>query len=148
MKIRRELSLDRQKTWARELSAICRECSARERLAVTAEREFIDIQRVRFMEARVGEEFDAVVTGVTNFGLFVQPKDAFVEGLVRVADLDDYYIFDEARLQLTGKRTGRSYRMGSEVRVQLAGANPISRQIDFRLLSEKKGAPSRRRRAP
>jgi ribonuclease R len=117
----------------------------RERAAVVAEREFIDVQRVRFMENRVGEEFDAVVTSVTSFGLFVQPESAFVEGLVRLADLNDYYVFDEARLAAVGKRTGRTFRIGTPVKVQLTAANPITRTLDFKLLGEGGGDRSHHR---
>lgn len=137
-RIRGELSLDRQRVWTRELPAIARECSHRERKAVDAEREFIDVQRVRFMENRVGEEFTGVVSGVAAFGFFVQLAEAFVEGLVRVADLDDYYVFQEDRLALVGKRTGKAFRMGTPVKVQLVGANAQKGQIDFKLLEAKK----------
>ncbi|MBP9698667.1 MAG: S1 RNA-binding domain-containing protein, partial [Elusimicrobia bacterium] len=84
------------------------------------------------MSRRVGETFDAVVTGVTGFGLFVQPTTVFVEGLVPLQDLrDDFYHYDELRAQLRGRRTGRIFRMGQPLRVQLAGANTEKRQLDF-----------------
>ena len=149
-KIRGELTVERQREWGGVLTTIARECSARERVAVDAEREYIAVQRVRLMENRVGEEFDGVVSGVAAFGFFVQLNEVFVEGLVRVADLDDYYIYHEERLALVGKRTGRSYRMGTPVKVQLVGASALKGQIDFKLLQErgpgqKKNHPHRRR---
>ncbi len=140
--IQGKLTPERQRVWTSQLPKICRECSVRERLATDAEREFIDIQRVRFMESKVGEEFAGVVSSVTSFGLFVQPNDFFVEGLVRLADLDDYYVFDEARLMAVGKRTGKVFKIGTPVRVKLAGANPLNRQIDFQLLDASGAGPS------
>jgi ribonuclease R len=134
-RIHNQLTLDRQHWWSRELPRIARECSHRERVAVDAEREFISVQRVRFMEHRIGEEFDGVVTGVASFGFFVQLNEAFVEGLVRVADLDDYYIFHEDRLTLVGKRSGKAFRLGTPVRVKLVGADALKGQIDFKLLT-------------
>jgi ribonuclease R len=104
---------------------------------VVAEREFISIQRVRFMENRIGEEFEGVVSGVAGFGFFVELKDVFVEGLVRVADLSDYYMFQEERLMLVGKRSGKVFRLGTPVKVKLVGASALKGQIDFQLIEEK-----------
>jgi ribonuclease R len=72
---------------------------------------------------------------VTNFGFFVQLNDFFVEGLVHVTNLgNDYYIFDEARMTLTGRRTGRVFSIGTKVKIKLAAANILKRQLDFELL--------------
>lgn len=128
----------RQQHWAKELPKIAQHCSRRERAAVEAEREYLDLQRVRFMEKHVGSEFDGVVTGVTAFGLFVQLKDFFVEGLIHISNLaGDYYIFDEIRMQLRGKRNGRAFHMGQPVRVLIAAANTVKRQLDFELIEAK-----------
>ncbi len=145
-RIRNQLTLERQNYWASQLPPIARECSHQERVAVDAEREFVSVQKVRFMEHRVGEEFTGVVSGVAAFGFFVQLNEVFVEGLVRVADLNDYYIFQEERLTLVGKRTGTAYRMGTPVKVKLVGANALKGQIDFQLLEDRRPAPSGKQR--
>jgi ribonuclease R len=124
----------RQKEWKDQLTELTADASVRERVAVEAEREFLDLKRAQLMTRRVGETFDAVVTGVTSFGLFVQPTSVFVEGLVPLTELkDDYYTYDELRAQLRGRRTGRVYRFGQPVRVRLAAANTEKRQLDFAL---------------
>jgi ribonuclease R len=128
------LTPPRQKEWKDQLAELTADASVRERVAVEAEREFLDLKRAQLMTRRVGETFDAVVTGVTSFGLFVQPTTVFVEGLVPLTELkDDYYIYDELRAQLRGRRTGRVYRFGQPVRVRLAAANTEKRQLDFAL---------------
>lgn len=134
------LSPPRQAEWKAQLTELTADASVRERIAVEAEREFLDLKRAQLMTRRVGETFDAVVTGVTSFGLFVQPTAVFVEGLVPMAELgDDYYQYDELRAQLRGRRTGKVYRFGQSVRVRLAAANTEKRQLDFVL--EKTSAP-------
>ena len=121
--------------WKKELAGIAAHASRRERVAVDAEREYLDLQKVRLMESRVGETFTGVISSVTNFGLFVQLNEFFVEGLVHVTTLgNDYYVFDEARMTLRGRRTGRTYAMGQAVHVRLAAANVAKRQLDFKLL--------------
>lgn len=126
------LTPDRQKVWRDTLPALTADASARERTAVEAEREFLDLKRAQLMTRRVGELFDAVVTGVTRFGVFVQPTEVFVEGLVPLTAMtDDYYVFDELRSQLRGQRTGRLFRLGTLARVRLASANVEKRQLEF-----------------
>jgi ribonuclease R len=122
--------------WKARLPDMTLHTSRRERTAVEAEREYLDVQRVRFMEKHVGETFSGVISSVTNFGMFVQLKDYFVEGLVHITNLqDDYYFFDEARMTLRGKRSGRRFEMGQPVEVLLAAANTVKRQLDFELVS-------------
>jgi ribonuclease R len=85
-----------------------------------------------------------VISSVTNFGLFIQLDDYFVEGLVHVTQLgNDYYVYDEARMTLTGRRSGRTYAMGQKVKIQLAAANIVKHQLDFHLLgSQAQGSGS------
>jgi ribonuclease R len=128
-------NIDRADYWTQELTPLAAHCSKRERVAVEAEREYLDIQKTRFMEPYVGEEFDGVVTSVTNFGLFIQLTKYFVEGLVHVTSLgDDYYVFDEARMSMTGQRTHKLYALGTKVKVKLVAANVIKHQLDFQLV--------------
>lgn len=131
----------RRQKWELELPAITARASRRERVAVDAEREYLDIQKARLMEPFVGQEFTGFVSSVTNFGIFVQLDRYFVEGLVHITNLpNDYFMFDEARMVLRGKRSGRMFSMGQKVKVQLAKADPIKHQLDFELLSSEQPA--------
>jgi len=134
----------REAHWKKDLPAIAAHTSRRERVAVEAEREYLDLQKVRLMESRVGETFTGVISSVTNFGIFVQLNEFFVEGLVHVTTLgQDYFVFDEARMTLRGRRTGQTFSMGQKVNVRLAAANALKRQLDFQLLSaERPRAPA------
>lgn len=132
----------REAHWKHELTGLTTHASKRERIAVDAEREFLDVQKVRLMEPRVGETFNGVISSVTNFGLFVQLQEFFVEGLVHVTTLgNDYFVYDEARMTLRGQRSGRTFMMGQKVQIKLAAANVIKRQLDFQLIKEE--APAR-----
>jgi ribonuclease R len=127
---------NRAEHWAQALPDLAADASKRERVAVEAEREFMDIQKTRFMEPHVGETFDGLVTSVTNFGFFVQLTKFFVEGLVHVTSLDDYFVFDENRLTLTGRRSRKFYAMGTKVSVKLVSANILKHQLDFELVKD------------
>ncbi len=129
---------ERPEHWSRTLPEICEHASKRERVATEAEREFLDIQKARLMEPHVGEDFSGVISSVTNFGFFVQLDEFFVEGLVRVTNLGhDYFIFNEARMTLLGRRTGRVFATGQKVKIRLAGVNILKHQLDLELVSEK-----------
>jgi len=105
--------------------------SIRERLAMEAERESVDMKKVEFMEGKEGQEYDAIISGVTSFGLFAE-LDNLVEGLIHVSSMeDDYYHYHENNLTLIGERTGKSYRIGQPVRVSLKRVSKENRQIDF-----------------
>jgi ribonuclease R len=114
-----------------ELDAACKHCSERERVAQDAERESVKLKQVEYARDHLGDEFDGVVRGVTKFGVFVELNALLVEGLVHVRDMNDYFEYDEDNFVLTGERSGRSYRPGDEVRVQLAAANVEKREIDL-----------------
>ncbi len=108
--------------------------SEREKIATEAERESVDLKKVEFMKDRVGEEFDAVISGVTSFGMFVELEN-MVEGLVHVTTMtDDFYEFDENRMSLLGRHTRKTFRIGDLVRVRLENVNIDERQLDFELV--------------
>lgn len=108
--------------------------SDRERVATEAERESVDLKKVEFMKDRVGEEFEAVVSSVTSFGIFVELEN-LVEGLVHVTTMaDDFYEFDENRLCLIGRHTGKTFKIGDIVKVRLENVNLDERQLDFELM--------------
>jgi ribonuclease R len=110
--------------------------SSRERLAMEAEREVVDLKKARFMADKVGDEFAGAISGVTAYGFFVQLSDVFVEGLVRAETIgDDYYVHDEARHALVGRRKRRVFRLGDPVRVTVDRVDLIRRQVDFRVAS-------------
>ena len=109
--------------------------SYRERVAMEAEREIVDRYRVRFMRDRIGEEFEGIISGVTAFGFFVELKDIFVEGLVRVTSLpDDYYQYHEKQYCLIGERTHKTFRIGDQVKVRIDRVDVERRHIDFGLI--------------
>jgi ribonuclease R len=111
--------------------------SNRERVAMEAEREILGRYRVRFMQDKIGEEFEGVISGVTAFGFFVELKDIFVEGLVRVTSLhDDYYQYHEKKYCLVGERTHKTFRIGDEVRVRVDRVDVERRHIDFGMIGK------------
>lgn len=117
-----------------ELVILGNHTTSRERVAMEAEREMLERLKVRFMADKVGETFDAIISAVTSFGFFVELKEMFIEGVVRLVDLtDDYYIFDEGRHRLVGERTHRIFQLGQMVRVRLKEVNIARRRINFEL---------------
>jgi ribonuclease R len=130
-----------------DLPAIAEETSRRERVAVDAEREILQLKRVQFMQDKVGQEYDGVVSSVTGFGFFVELREVFVEGLVHISTLgDDFYELREGQHLLRGRRTRRTFRVGDPVRVAVAGASPDRRQIDFVLADRENRVPWQRPR--
>ncbi|MFI5251928.1 MAG: ribonuclease R [Bacteroidota bacterium] len=118
-----------------QLPYVCKQSSERERVAMEAERASIKVMQVEYMKRHVGDEFHAIVSGVMKFGLFVEIVDLLVEGLIRVRDMeDDYYVYDEKKYALTGKRTKKRYRLGDKVTVKVVRVDPREREIDFVLL--------------
>src|SRR5262249_41517706 len=117
-----------------ELIVAGQHCSRTERGAEQAELQLIKVKLLTYMSHRVGDEFDAVVTGVQGWGFFCQAVEVPAEGLVHVSTLDDdQYYFEAAALQLTGRRSGRQFRLGAKVRVVVAHVDVNRRQLDFRL---------------
>lgn len=134
-----KVSHKRREQIAESLPDLCNHCSQMERTAMEAERASIKVMQVEYMKRHVGEEFHAIVSGVMNFGLFVEITDLLVEGLIRVRDMeDDYYVFDEKHFALTGRRTKKRYRLGDKVRVQVVRVDSEERQIDFILIDEER----------
>lgn len=111
----------------------CRHCSDRERAAMEAERAGNKYEQVLYMSDKLGEEMDGVISGVASFGFWVETVNEKCEGLVSVKDLSEFDDFqhDEANYQLVGLRSGKKFRMGDTVRVQLVAANLEKRQLDF-----------------
>ena len=120
-----------------EMEALGRHCSATERRADEATREAMDWLKCEFMLDRVGEEFDVIVTGVVDFGLFVQIPEFQIDGLVHISSLGgDYYQRDAVHQRLIGERTGRVFRLSDPLRVRLLRVSLDDRKIDFELAEE------------
>ena len=108
--------------------------SQTERRADDATRDAIAWLKCEFMEDKIGKRFAGIISGVTNFGVFIELKDIFVEGLIHVTSLkNDYYNFDAPQHRLVGKRSGVVYRLGDSIKVKVARVNLDDRQIDFEL---------------
>ncbi len=111
------------------------ECSKKERNAMEAEREMVERLKVRFMKDRIGETFEGIISGVASFGFFVELREIFIEGAVRLVDLaDDYYRLDQARHRLVGERTRRVFQIGDTVTVRVKGVNISRRHINFEVV--------------
>jgi len=119
-----------------ELAVLGEHCSDRERRAESAERELTKVKLLDYLSTRIGTTLDAVVTGVEEFGLFVQGVELPAEGLVHVTSLsDDFYRFDRASHTLSGYRSGNKYRLGDSVTVSVARVDVDRRELDFRIVS-------------
>jgi ribonuclease R len=118
-----------------KLSEICDNISASERNAVEAERFSIKQKQIEYLRDHKGSEFLAIISGITNFGIFVKITDILAEGLVRLRDLDDdYYLYDEKKYAIIGKRTKKQYRLGDKIHVKLIRVDEERSELDFIIL--------------
>ncbi len=126
---------------AREMEVLGQECSLRERRADEAARDVVTFLKCEYMRDRVGDDFPGIVTGVTDFGLFVQLEGLQIDGLIHVANLGrDYYRFEEDRRALVGERTGQRFTLGDRLKVRVTRVDPSERKIDFELLEQTEAA--------
>jgi len=122
------------------LEKLGEQCSMTERRADEATRDVVNWLKCEFMQDRVGETFAGVITAVTGFGIFVELRDIYVDGLVHVTALPaDYYHFDPVHHRLSGERSGRSFRLGDSVEVKVMRVDLDERKIDFELSQDKAG---------
>ena len=113
---------------------MCIKSSQREMEAVSAERDSIKYKQVEFLENRIGEIFEGVITGVTDWGIYVQEKNTLADGMVRLSSIrSDYFEHEASKYRIKGKKTGKTYRLGDEVKVKLIRADKDERQLDFEL---------------
>jgi ribonuclease R len=118
---------------AKEMERLGAITSAHEKRAEEATRDVEAWLKCQYMEKHLGEEFDGVITGVTNFGLFVQISELMTDGLVHVTSLaNDYYKYDAGSQRLVGERSGHSYHLGAEMRIRVQRVDMETRKIDFR----------------
>ncbi len=129
---------------AGELRQVAEECSQSERRAAEAERELVEWKKARFMEERVGDEFESLAISVTKYGLFVELQDLFVEGLVPIDTLPgDRYLYRENARKIVGQRTGREFSVGDRLRVILDRVDAVEKKLQFSLVEPE---PKRRKR--
>ena len=113
---------------------MCIKSSQREMEAVSAERDSIKYKQVEFLMNRIGEIFEGVITGVTDWGIYVQEKNTLADGMVRLSSIrSDYFEHEANKYRIKGKKTGKTYRLGDEVKVKLIRADKDERQLDFEL---------------
>ncbi len=114
-----------------------KQSSEREKIATQVERDAEDIKKAEYMETRIGEEYEGIVSSITSFGMFVE-LDNTVEGLIRFDKMgNEYFIYDEDRKRLIGERTNKTYKIGDKVKIRVDKASKLLRQIDFELLDSK-----------
>jgi len=130
-----------------DLHSIAEESSQSERRADDAERELMEWKKVKFMQDRLGEEFDGLITSVTKFGFFVELTDLFVEGLVPLNTLyDDRYTYHENTREIIGQHSRKTYRIGQQLRVIVDRIDPVEKKINFAVLEEERPKPTKRRK--
>ena len=134
--LRGRLNENRIKHYEEILNDVAKQSSEMERRAEEAERETVKLKKVEYMEGHLGEVFEGVISGVMEWGIYVELPTT-VEGLVRVADMnDDFYHFIEETYEMIGERTGKSYKLGQKVRVCVEGTDRVTRTIDFSLVED------------
>ena len=116
---------------------LCEHCSAQEQVAANAERASIKYKQVEFMSEHIGEEYDAVISGVTEWGMYAEINDNKCEGMIPMRTLqDDYYEFDDANYCIIGRRHRRKFTIGDPVRIRIVRANLDRKQLDFEMVEE------------
>ncbi len=117
----------------KQLGGICDHCSIAEREAESAEREATDALLCRLLQKSVGDVFEGVITGITNFGIFVQLPNT-VEGLIRVRDMkSDFFRYEPEHYRLKGEKTGCTYKLGKKVVVRIISVNVLEQRIELML---------------
>ncbi|MDR0713468.1 MAG: ribonuclease R [Bacteroidales bacterium] len=120
-----------------KLTLLCQQASRMEKRAVDAERTSIKYKQVEFMSDKVGECFEGVISGVTEWGIYVEINENKCEGMIHIRELnDDFYIFDEDNYCIKGKRRGRKFQLGDPIRIEVWKANLLKKQLDFRLAGD------------
>lgn len=118
-----------------EVEEKAKHCSAMERLAADAERDSIKYMQVKFMEQHIGEVFTGVISGVAEYGFWVEIPENGAEGMIKLRDLvDDSYSLDAKNYAIVGSRTGNTYQLGDEVKIKVVKANLIAKQLDFKII--------------
>jgi len=118
--------------YSKELPGICKQSTEMEINAVQAEREAIKILQCQYMEKHIGQEFKGIVSGISEYGIYIELTESMIEGMVRLRDLnDDYYILDESNFQIVGRHRKKKYRIGDKVKVKVHKVNTEHKWIDL-----------------
>ena len=132
--LRGRMNDDRRDHYEKILTEVAKQSSQRERLAEEAERETVKLKKVEYMSARIGEEFEGVISSITKWGIYVELPNT-IEGLIHVTNLyDDHYNYIEDSYEMVGERTGKTYKLGQTVAVRVIGTSKVERTIDFELV--------------
>jgi ribonuclease R len=135
--IQGKLDQSTREKWGARLPAIAQHSSKMERRAVDSERETDELKKAEYMADKIGEEYDGIISSVTNFGIFVELPNT-IEGLIHVSYMtDDYYRFDERHFAMIGERTGNVFRIGDEITIRVINVNKDERSIDFEIVGMK-----------
>ncbi|MCG3088634.1 ribonuclease R [Sporosarcina sp. MB25] len=146
--IEKDLSSETIAHWNAALPEIAQHTSDRERRAVDAERDTDALKKAQYMLDKIGEEFDGVISSITNFGMFVELENT-VEGLVHVSYMtDDYYRFDDRQMMMIGGHTGKQFRIGDEVTIRVVSVKPEESAIDFEIAGMKQSFHRTRKETP
>lgn len=132
-----DLSPETISHWEEKLPVVAEITSSRERASINCEREVEDMKMAEYMEDHIGEEFEGMISGVTNFGIFIQ-LDNLIEGLCRLADLKEFFHYDERSMSVVGEKTKTKYSMGDRVLVKVVRASKEDQTIDFEILKHVK----------
>lgn len=119
--------------WNDKLAIIAELSSLKERLSIDCEREVESMKMAEYMEGHIGDEYTAMISGITNYGFFVQ-LDNLIEGLVSSSDMSDYFVYNEETQSLTGERSKKTYRLGDELKVRVIRASKEEKTIDFEIV--------------
>jgi ribonuclease R len=122
---------------AEELEEKCKHSSMMEKMAADAERASIKYKQVQFLQDKIGEEFDGIISGVTEWGMFVEISENHCEGMIRLKDMrDDSYYFDDENYCIVGRRSKIKYTLGDKVRIEVKRADLSKKQLDFALVEK------------
>jgi len=113
------------------LEKVGQHCTGREIRAMEAERDSMKMKQLQFLLPRIGEEFDGVIVRMVNFGFFVNLSELFIDGLVPLQSLDDYFVLNADATQMTGKDTGQQFELGQKVRVRITRVDTQEQLVDF-----------------
>ena len=128
--------MDGEKTVDKEvIEKICKHCSEMEKVSSRAERDSIKYMQIKFLKNKIGYTYDGVISGVTEWGLYIEIIENKCEGLVKISSIkDDHYVFDEKKYTLTGYLSKISYQLGQKVKIQIQSADLERKQMDFILV--------------
>ncbi|NLC66580.1 MAG: S1 RNA-binding domain-containing protein, partial [Clostridium sp.] len=127
------ISDKREKYLSEFVEKASKQASTNERHAEEAERELDSLKKAEYMEDKIGEEFEGIIGSITNFGMFIELPNT-IEGLVHISDMDDdYYVYDEVKMNLTGENTQKVYSLGDKIKIRVSKVDLDTREIFFEI---------------